>query len=327
MKAIARRAKIEIDRLQSRRTAADISFFHTFVPPPYGGGNQFLRALWNELARRRWRLENNTISPSTRACLYNSFNFDLDRLRRFRRDGCLMVHRVDGPVSVYRGDDDGTDRRVWESNRDLADVTVFQSRYSLDRHAQMGLTFRNASVITNAVDPNIFHAEGRASRAHSGRIRLIATSWSPNPNKGADVYAWLDDHLDWSRFEFTFVGQSPVTFNRIRMVPPVPSEQVASLLREHDIFITASRHESCSNALIEALSCGLPAVYHQSGGNPEIVGEAGIAFDRADQVPDALHRMAADLTAWQSRIRVPALTSVADRYLEVMGLSRVPEAA
>jgi len=327
MRAIARRARLEIDRLQSRRTQADISFFHTFVPPPYGGGNQFLRALWQELEQRRWRLENNAISPTTRACLYNSFNFDLDRLRRFRRDGCVMVHRVDGPVTVYRGEDDGTDRRIWESNRELADVTVFQSHYSLTRHEQMGLTFKNASVITNAVDPRIFHADGRVSRVPGSRVRLIATSWSPNPNKGADVYAWLDTNLDWSRFDFTFVGQSPLTFERIRMIPPVPSEQVALLLREHDIFITASRHESCSNALIEALSCGLPAMYHASGGNAEIVGEAGIPFSSADEVPAALDRMAADLAAWQSRISVPALASIADRYLDVMGLSHLPEAA
>lgn len=327
MKGIAKRALLEIDRLQSRRTQADISFFHTFVPPPYGGGNQFLRALWNELEQRRWRLENNSISPTTRACLYNSFNFDVERLRRFRRGGCVMVHRVDGPVTVYRGEDDGTDQRIWESNRELADVTVFQSQYSLTRHEQMGLTFRNASVITNAVDPRIFHAHGRPAHVPERRIRLIATSWSANPNKGSDVYAWLDAHLDWSRFEFTFVGQSPRRFERIRMIPPVPSEQVAALLREHDIFLTASRHESCSNALIEALSCGLPAVYHASGGNAEIVGGAGVPFSSADEVPAALDRIALDLAAWQSRIAVPALASIADRYLDVMGLAHVPEAA
>ena len=53
MKAIARRARLEIDRLQSRRTQARHLVLSQFVPPPYGGGNQFLRALWNELEQRR----------------------------------------------------------------------------------------------------------------------------------------------------------------------------------------------------------------------------------------------------------------------------------
>ena len=65
----------------------------------------------------------------------------------------------------------------------------------------------------------------------------------------------------------------------------------------------------------------------RSGGNAEIVGEAGVPFSSADEVPAALDRIAADLAAWQSRIAVPALASIADRYLDAMGLTHVPEAA
>ena len=53
----------------SRFHPSDVSIFHDFVPSPYGGGNQFLSALRGELARRGWRVENNTLSPVTRACL------------------------------------------------------------------------------------------------------------------------------------------------------------------------------------------------------------------------------------------------------------------
>ena len=52
------------------------------------------------------------ISPTTRACLYNSFNFDFTRLRRFAEREARMVHRVDGPIGAYRGFDDGTDGNV-----------------------------------------------------------------------------------------------------------------------------------------------------------------------------------------------------------------------
>ena len=104
------------------------------MPPPYGGGHQFLRGLWKELDRRGFTVENNRIPPHTPACLYNSFNFDFDRLRRFARSPCRMVHRVDGPIGVYRGVDDGTDRRIWQINHDLADATIFQSQYSLRLH-------------------------------------------------------------------------------------------------------------------------------------------------------------------------------------------------
>src|SRR5438093_2984216 len=131
---------------------ADVAVFHEFASPPAGGGNQFLRALVDELERRGFRVERNRISGSTRACLCNSYNFDFERLRRLARPGCRIVHRVDGPIGVYRGYDDGTDHRIWEVNAALADATVFQSRYSLEQHDDLGLTFKEPHVIRNTPD-------------------------------------------------------------------------------------------------------------------------------------------------------------------------------
>jgi glycosyltransferase involved in cell wall biosynthesis len=327
---IARRcvkaASLVAARLRARMSSADVSMFHTFVAPPYGGGNQFMRALWNEVDRRGWRLENNTVSPTTRACLYNSFNFDFERLRALRRPHCRMVHRVDGPVSAYRGTDAAIDREIWALNHALSDATVFQSKYSLAKHDEMGLRFRHPVIISNAADPAIFHARGRAAFLSQPRVRLIASSWSDNVNKGADVYAWLDRHLDFSKYEFTFMGRSPVSFKNIRLLPPAGSEAVADELRRHDIFVIASRNEPCSNALIEAMSCGLPVAYLDSGSHGELVGEGGVPFAAAEQSADAIHLIAGSHDRFATRVRAPALADVADAYLAVMGLPARPVA-
>ena len=110
--------------------------------------------------------------------------------------------------------------------------------------------------------------------------------------KGFNVYKFLDDTLDFGRYEMTFVGRSPIKFNRIQHVPPQPSEELAEVLRQHDIFVTASRNDPCSNALIEALHCGLPAVVRNDGGHPEIVGEAGELFEDERDVLDAIGKVA-----------------------------------
>src|SRR5262245_58323406 len=102
----------ELDRAVSRRGRADLSVFHDYVPPPSGGGNQFIRALTSELVAQGLAVERNRISGGTRACLFNSFNFDFRRLKRFARPDVHLVHRVDGPIGVYRGFDDGTDTRI-----------------------------------------------------------------------------------------------------------------------------------------------------------------------------------------------------------------------
>jgi glycosyltransferase involved in cell wall biosynthesis len=229
-----------------------------------------------------------------------------------------MVHRVDGPIGVYRGFDDGTDRRILELNHSFADATIFQSRYSLDMHRELGLELRDPVVIPNAPDPSIFNAEGRASLPETGVVRLITTSWSDNPRKGADVIAELERGLDPRRYELTFVGRSPVTFTRARMLPPVPSSEVARLLRAHHVFLFASLNEACSNALLEALACGLPALYIDSGSNGEVVGGGGLPFRDAVEAAERLEELVARWAELQSAISVPSLAETADRYLAVL---------
>lgn len=303
---------------------ADLSIFHQFAPPPSGGGHQFLRALWREAELRGLRVENNSISRTTRACLFNSFNFDETRLRRLRRNSALYVHRVDGPIDVYRGRDEGVDRRIWQINQSFADKTIFQSQYSLEKHHELGLKFKNPQVVLNSVDPAIFHTKGREPFSRERKIRLIAASWSDNPQKGASVYAWLDEHLDWERFEFTFVGRSPVQFKNIRMIAPVPSDKLAEYLRQHDLYLTASQNDPCSNSLLEALTCGCPALYLKSGGHPEIVKQAGLGFDSAEEIPALLDKLVLDYEAYQGQIEVPSIHSVANQYLQILELSETP---
>ena len=82
-----------------------------------------------------------------------------------------MVHRVDGPIGVYRGFDDGTDRAIVEANRELAAATVVQSRFSLEKHAELGLELRAPVVIPNSVDPSIFHPPERREPLAGRRVR------------------------------------------------------------------------------------------------------------------------------------------------------------
>jgi glycosyltransferase involved in cell wall biosynthesis len=308
----------EATRLTSRRRRADLAVFHEFAPPPSGGGNQFLAGLVRELRRRGLEVEVNRISGGTPVCLFNSFNFDDRRMRRFARAGCRMVHRVDGPIGVYRGFDDGTDSHIAELNRMYADATVFQSRYSLEKHRELGLELRDPVVIPNAPDPAVFNAEDRAPLVAGEPVRLITTSWSDNPRKGADVLAELERRLDPARFTLTFVGRTATPFERARMIPPEPSAEVARLLREHHVFVFASLNEACSNSLLEALACGLPALYVDSGSNAEVVGAGGLVFTDAEDAVTKLDELAARWAELQAAIRVPSLVETADRYVDVL---------
>ncbi|MEI6563404.1 MAG: glycosyltransferase [bacterium] len=317
----ARRAtELRFDTWRACHRRFDLALFHDFAPPPAGGGHQFMRAIWREFEKRGLRVEGNTISKTTRACLFNSFNFDAARLRAFKRRGCRMIHRVDGPIGVYRGFDDGTDRRIAALNHEMADATIFQSQYSLQKHLELGLNFLNPEVIPNATDPSIFNPTGRIPFATGRKIKIISVSWSDNVNKGAPVYQWLDEHLDWSRYEYTFIGRSPVIFNNIRMKAPLASIDLAQELRGHDIYVTASRNDPCSNSLLEALACGLPALYLNSGGHPAIAGQAGLPFSEPKEIPALLKQLVSTYARIQSAIKVPGIETVTSQYLKVLGL-------
>jgi glycosyltransferase involved in cell wall biosynthesis len=322
--SLRRRAVAERDAQLARFRQADLAIFHDFEPPPAGGANQALRAFAAECERRGVRVERNTISRTTRACLFNSFNFDFDRLRRFAQrkpDGCRMVHRVGAVTTLYRGVDDGTDARVAELNRELADATLAISQATIDMYRQIGIELVDPHVVHNPVDAAIFNRAGRTPFDRERKTRLIAASWSPNPRKGGPTYRWLEEQLDWDRYELTFVGNADAQFARARVLPPLPSNELAVLLRDHDIFITATEHDAYSNALVEALACGLPALYLRSGGSAEAVGDAGFGFDRREELPALLDRLVGEYEQRQAAIALRTLGELVDGYLEVLGLT------
>ena len=310
----------EAARLRSRSGRADLALFHEFATPPSGGGHQFLRALVREVEGRGLTVEPNRVSGHTPACLCNSFNFDVARLRRFSDRGARMVHRVDGPIGVYRGFDDGTDEWISRVNAEFAAATIVQSRFSLEKHRELGLALRDPVVVPNAVDPSIFHPPVSREPLEGRRVRLIATSWSDNPRKGGDTVGWLDRNLDHARYELTFAGRAPMAFEHVRTVGPLDSHALATLLRAQDVYLAPSHDDPCSNALLEALACGLPAAFRRSGGHPELVGAGGLPFSEDDELGDVLERLVADLDERRAAISLRSISWVADRYLEVLGL-------
>lgn len=316
MNSLIKKIKILID-------GPEVAIFHHFQKPPYGGGNQFLMALTKELKSRGIDVGSNTIGRNTKTIMFNSFEFDKPRLERlWRKYHPRMIQRLAGPIGVYRGMEITIDKEIWEWNKQFADATIFISDFSYKKYVELGLAGKEPHTILNASDPSIFNRNGRTLPPDGARkIKLIATAWSDNPKKGGPFLAWLDQNLDHSKYELTFVGRTKAEFKGAKVMEPVPSEKLAEILKQHDIYVAPSQDDPCSNALVEALTCGLPAVFLRSGGHPELVKEGGEGFSTNEEALLAIDKVAANYRDYQDKISNPTLKEVADEYLKVFKLS------
>lgn len=315
-------AKIALGRWSRaiRPAKPTITLWGEMKKGPYGGGSQVFKAIAGELRRRGYRVLNNSAFPADGHIL-NSAWFDRVLCERVVFSGPhrpKVVHRIDGPISLYRQVDIGIDSTVFELNQRVATSTAFQCYYSWSKSLELGLKPVNPVIIRNACDPELFHPSGM--RPTAKKLRLISSSWSTNKLKGFDVYEYLDKNLDFSRFEYTFVGRSPVSFRNIRMVDALPSRELGRLLREHDVFVFASHNDAASNALLEAITTGLPSLYADTGGSSEFAGPSSRPFRRAEEVPSILEEVREHYELYRGSYRAKAIGEVVEQYLRELEL-------
>ncbi len=140
-------------------------------------------------------------------------------------------------------------------------------------------------------------------------------------NKGFETYQWLDQNLDFSKVEYTFVGRAPIEFQNIRMLGAMASVELAETLRAHDVFVFASLRESASNSLLEAMNCGLPVVtYSDCGGNREFTWYSGLTYDVPQDIPAKLNLLTRDYLAYRRANWTLTIHDIARQYLEALGL-------
>ena len=65
---------------------------------------------------------------------------------------------------------------------------------------------------------------------------------------------------------------------QISILGELEQDKIVNIMQRHKIFLSTKIYDPCSNTIIESMSCGLPVIYHNSGGNYELVENAGWGF-------------------------------------------------
>jgi glycosyltransferase involved in cell wall biosynthesis len=171
----------------------------------------------------------------------------------------------------------------------------------------------NITSIANGVDLELYdrHSDKTGMRKHMGlpEKNTIIFTGRLSPEKGVDFlvrsFAGL---LNTRSSQLVIIADGPeqeavVTLiaeqNLDGLVLLLPSAaEVAPYLKASDLFVLPSRFEGLSNALLEAMSCGLPVISTRVGGSGDIIedGVNGllVEIDSKDQLQDAMDRVLGD---------------------------------
>lgn len=291
------------------------------LPEQGGGGFRFLASFRRWLTERRvpWTPR---LTDRADVLLANSWQLPAWKILLWRAwTRGAVLHRTDGWPPVY-GRTDGAERRLCRVNR-LATRTIYQSRYAAEV-----TPLEKGPVIYNPVDPIVFSPTGPVRPRDDAGPHVAVVAWSTNPMKGfGSVYRCALEH---PKVRFLLCGRfddGPAAPNLVR-VGVLTAEDLAATLRSADALLTFSRAEACPNHVLEALACGVPVLYAESGATAELVRWE----DDAAGLPVTVETFGRQLDAilqpagWRKKARERALMFTPDRqfsqYLHVASMVR-----
>ena len=208
-------------------------------------------------------------------------SFDVRFLKKFKKKGGLICQRLDG---IYYPEKHGVayekkNRKIKEIYTSLADIVIFQSQYSRSQcFAMFGpLPKSGYNIIINGVNTDIFYPDIKR-RFNPEHIHFCSTGTFRNIDMLVPVIEALDRLSLTFQFTFHVVGpikneQCAAAIQRQYVVhhDNQSMEQVASHLRNSDVFIYSHLNPPCPNSVLEAIATGIPVVGFESGAMSELL--------------------------------------------------------
>jgi glycosyltransferase involved in cell wall biosynthesis len=189
------------------------------------------------------------------------------------------------------------------------DCTVFVSNAVRDDYlGHIKLPDTACRIIYNGVDTRYFTPSG-SQHERKGTLRVgVAARLMPQKNLEFLVDAAADSGFQRLNTHFYIAGDGPLRDELTASAQRKGAadyfhmsgftDDVRDFYRSLDVFVLPSLKEGFSNALLEAMACGLPVVASAVGGNPEAVrdGQNGFLVPAADYSAfrRALHTMLHD---------------------------------
>jgi glycosyltransferase involved in cell wall biosynthesis len=179
-----------------------------------------------------------------------------------------------------------------------ADHVLYQSDFCRRAGDEfLGTRHGPSEILYNAIDTNVFTPSATPLPPRPLVLLLAGTQDVFYPVEsalravqrlaldGVDVRLLVAGRLKWTadqdecgRAARRLVEELAIT-DRVEFFGPYAQTEAPSLYRRAHMLVHTTYNDPCPSAILEALASGLPVVYSDSGGLPELVGpEAGIGI-------------------------------------------------
>ena len=177
-------------------------------------------------------------------------------------------------------------------------------------------------IIVNATDPGRFYKQDKlACRRELGfpeDVFILSYTGSFIPRKGTKKVSRAVDAIGGIHAIFIGVGEDKPECQNILHMGRVPNEKIGTYLCASDVFVLPTLAEGCCNAIVEAVSCGVPVISSDLAFNHDVLDNScAILIDpnSEEQLQAAIRRIKDD-GALRSRLAQGCEARAADLTIE-----------
>lgn len=276
-----------------------IYIHYDITDKPWGGGNSFLKAFKYFCINNNIELAKsindeydilfcNAASKSVKKAIsidelinikyYGYTNKYIAKLKRKKTDK-LIVYRSDGFRDNYASISNNIGDMIQKQMLHLADYVIFQNHFCLNTSQREHIGYKNSnySIIFNGINQDMFQAK-KIFWDKKKRLKIFSASWSNNINKGHKIIAKVSEDKS---IDVTFCGRWPESIDKknVNILEPKKQSELALEYVKHDVFLHPAKYDPSPNVCLEAISSGLPIIYHETSGIKEIASECGISVN------------------------------------------------
>ena len=228
-------------------------------------------------------------------CVYCHFWSSADKILSYVSDKKIPMFVASGEDVIHKSRF-VNQKRIDKINQLTKGVICVSTKNKIES-IENGLTDENRCLILpNAIDNSIFQKTNKDDVRNKLGIPLdafvIAFCGRFNDRKGVFRLESALNEIDDDNVKSIFIGLPERGNNRVpkckglHFCGALPHEEIGNYLNAADVFVLPSLAEGCSNAIVEAMACGLPIISSDLPFNYDICDETNAILIDPNSVTD-----------------------------------------